>query len=138
MVANPTNECTTLYQLVNPKNTTHFSPPQIVFSYVPANFDIERLLLTTHRKLFDDGLSEYHFDLVTEHFTATLNEMRVEPQLIQEALEVMTPVRNVFVKGAEQARQRQHLFKRNHHVVVCIALSALAIGVFHLLKPRKK
>jgi hypothetical protein len=122
----------------NQKNTTHFFPSQIVFSHVPANFDLESLLLTTHCKLFDDGLSEYHFDLVTEHFTATLNEMKVEPQLIQEAVEVMAPVRNIFVKGAEQARQRRYLFRRNHHVVVGVLVSALAIGIFQLLKPRKK
>jgi hypothetical protein len=95
-------------------------------------------LLHRHTRLFDEGLNENHFDLVVEHFSDTLNEMNVDPNLIDEALDVIMPIRAIFAKGAEQSRQRKRADMRKHHVAVAIVVALLAIGVFHIVKSSKK
>jgi hypothetical protein len=95
-------------------------------------------LLNRHSRIFDDGLNEHHFDLVVDHFSDTLHEMNVDPNLIDEALDVIVPIRFVFTKGAEQARQRKRVAMRKHHATVAIVVALLAIGVFHIVKSSKK
>ena len=73
-----------------------FNLMSIAFTAVPKTFDVTALLLTRHQKLYDQGLNETHFDIVSQHFVDTLEEMNVDSELIQEALAVVSPLRHVF------------------------------------------
>lgn len=84
-----------------------FNLMSIAFTAVPKNFDVESLLLTRHQRLYDQGLNESHFDMVAKHFTDTLEEMNVDPELVKEALEVVMPLRKIFQEGARQAKERK-------------------------------
>ena len=78
----------------------------IAFTAVPENFDVLHLILKRHAKLFDDGLDETYFDVVMEHFEGTLIDMKVEPSLIKDALQVILPLREVFIQGRLDSEQR--------------------------------
>jgi hemoglobin len=45
-------------------------------------------------------LNETHFDLVAGHFAGTLRQLGVAPELIDEAIGVIAPLRPVFEEGA--------------------------------------
>ena len=79
----------------------------IAFTSVPDNFDVEKLILVRHEHLFDQGLDESYFDHTVEIFVETLQELKVDAELIEEAKAVISPLRKYFEEGAELARQRQ-------------------------------
>jgi len=115
-----------------------FNLMSIAFTEVPKNFDVAKLILTRHKYLYDQGLNETHFDIVAKHFTDTLEEMDVEPDLVKEALEVVMPLRGPFKEGARQARERKEAAafrSRVRKAVVVAILAGLAVRYF---KGRKK
>ena len=100
----------------------------IAFTAVPENFDVHHLILKRHQKLFDDGLNESYFDLVMTHFTDTLKEMKVDPSVIDAAVEVIMPLRDVFVQGALEANERrQH--RQREEILAKVAASTIAAGL---------
>ncbi|CAB9530862.1 Group 1 truncated hemoglobin [Seminavis robusta] len=103
-----------------------FNLMSIAFTAVPRTFDVSSLLLTRHRSLFDAGLDESHFDIVAKHFTDTLEEMNVDAELIKEALDVVTPLRNIFQEGARQAKKRKETaeFRGRLKKLVFVAIAA--------------
>lgn len=107
-----------------------FNLMSIAFTAVPKTFDVSDLLLTRHKGLYDKGLSERHFDMVAKHFTDTLEEMKVDPELIKEALDVVMPLREIFREGARLAKERkeQNEFRsRVRKLVVVAVMAAVAI-----------
>ena len=110
----------------------------IAFTAVPKSFDVANLLLTRHSRLFDQGLSERHFDMVAHHFTATLQEMGVDDALAKEALEVVMPLRDVFRKGAEEARQRKTRADRKRTLTLAAFMVLVTVGGMQLAKRMKK
>uniref|UniRef100_A0A7S2U6T4 Uncharacterized protein n=1 Tax=Attheya septentrionalis TaxID=420275 RepID=A0A7S2U6T4_9STRA len=74
-----------------------FNLMSISFTGVPHNFDVEHLILNRHETLFDQGLNQDHFDMVLQHFSDTLTDMKVDPSLTEEALEIISPLRDVFL-----------------------------------------
>lgn len=79
----------------------------IAFTEVPENFDVEHLILVRHKELFDKGLDETYYDCVMEHFSETLKEMNVDGQVIEDACNVVLPLRAIFAQGAKEAKERQ-------------------------------
>lgn len=74
---------------------------KLAFTKVPDNVDVPALLLAKHKRLFaEKGLNATHFDLVAEHFVATLQHLGVSGELIEEAVGVVVPLRVVFEEGA--------------------------------------
>ena len=79
----------------------------IAFTEVPENFDVQHLILNRHQSLFDRGLNETYFDVVMEHFKETLKQLKVDPSVISEAVEVILPLRSIFAQGAAEAKERK-------------------------------
>lgn len=52
-----------------------------------------RDLRTAHARLVDRGLTDAHFDAVASHLAATLRELDVAPELVEEALAIIAPTR---------------------------------------------
>lgn len=50
-------------------------------------------LRTAHLRLVRDGLGELHFEAILVHLEATLVEMGVDPDLIEQALELVASTR---------------------------------------------
>ena len=115
-----------------------FNLMSIAFTAVPDNFDLKHLLLTRHQRLYDEGLSEEHFDMVLQHFKDTLKEMNVEPELAKEALEVVMPLRDVFEQGAREARERKKANTLKRQVTLAVIVTLLAAGVVKMIRDKKK
>jgi hypothetical protein len=79
----------------------------IAFNSVPEDFDVNSLILDKHTQLFANGLDEYTYDLVLQHFSATLLDLNVPVDVVQEALQVVTPFRESFARGAATAKKNQ-------------------------------
>jgi hemoglobin len=75
---------------------------KLALTAIPANVDVVKLLSDKHDFLFQPphGLNEYHFDLVAQHFVATMSHLGVAPEMIDEAAGVILPLRVVFEQGA--------------------------------------
>jgi len=98
------------------------------------NFDVRHLILNRHQSLFDRGLNETYFDVVMEHFVATLKDMNIDPSVIHEAMEVISPLRPIFVQGAVEAAERKKQLRRKDvmtettvFVVVFAMMTAMAV-----------
>lgn len=56
-----------------------------------------RDLRTAHAGLVKKGLSDVHFDAVAGHLVATLNDLGVAPELIQEAISIVGSQRDAVL-----------------------------------------
>jgi hemoglobin len=75
---------------------------KIAFSHVPDSLDVHNLLLEKHQRLFSSmGLNETHFDIVANHFYDACCVQDVSQSLIDEAAAIITPLRVVFIQGAQ-------------------------------------
>jgi hemoglobin len=75
---------------------------KIAFSHVPDSLDVHNLLLEKHQRLFASmGLNESHFDIVANHFYDACCVQDVSQSLIDEAAAIITPLRVVFIQGAQ-------------------------------------
>jgi hemoglobin len=79
---------------------------KVAFGQVPDNLDVSGLMLSKHRRLFEAGLNEVHFDRVASHLVATLADLNVPEALIDEAVGIVGPLRAVFEQGALEAQTR--------------------------------
>ena len=56
-----------------------------------------RTMAAAHSRLIrDHGLNASHFDLVAGHLVSSLQDLSVAPELIQEVVAVVGPLRSVF------------------------------------------
>lgn len=114
-----------------------FNLMSIAFTAVPKTFDVGALLLTRHKKLYDMGLNESHFDIVAKHFTDTLEEMKVEPELVAEALAVVVPLRELFKEGARQAQERREAAQFRGRMKKAAVVAVLASLVVKYVRSKK-
>lgn len=77
-----------------------FNFMRTAFTKIPDDLDVPALILEKHTELFRLGLNASHFDTVAGHFVATLEGLKVAPEVITEAVGVISPLRPVFAKGA--------------------------------------
>jgi hemoglobin len=75
----------------------------LAFTEIPKGTDVIGMLEKAHGRLFDMGLSEKHFDLVVGNLVATLQELSVAPNVIDDAIAIVGPLRVVF---EDQAKTR--------------------------------
>jgi hemoglobin len=118
-----------------------FNLMSIAFTEVPENFDARHLILNRHRRMFDEGLDESYFDVVVDHFTATLTEMNVDPALIEDARYVIIPLREVFLQGALEAKERKRAQYRKRLIKEAtfpVIVAVVAIVAFKALRKSKK
>ena len=110
----------------------------IAFTCVPENFDVRHLILKRHKKLFDDGLNETYFDVVMDHFEATLKELNVHQEVIDAAVEVVMPLRDVFVEGSLEAKERKQKQDRQNALTKLAAATVVATLLLVVLQLGKK
>lgn len=74
----------------------------IAFTGFPEGVDVGEIMIEAHRRLFQiQGLNEEHFDIIAGHLVATLENYSVPPELINEAVGVVVPLRAAFELGAQ-------------------------------------
>lgn len=117
-----------------------FNLMSIAFTAVPESFDVNHLILVRHTRLFDKGLDETDYDRVMEHFTGTLQDMDISPDLIEDAYNVVSPLRAVFEQGADEARNRQKRQRRRDVLTqtAIVLVGILAIAAIQVVKKQKK
>ena len=120
-----------------PPETDQFNLMSIAFTSVPDNFDVERLILVRHEKLFDEGLDETYFDYTVEMFVQTLKDLNVDDDLVEEAKGVIMPLRTYFVEGAELAAQRRRAEAQQRLIGQTFVWSLVAIWAFTTLRVMK-
>lgn len=120
-----------------------FTNPEIICA---DNFDIQTTILKRHERMFrNDGLNEYHYDIMMKYLVVTLTEMKIEQIYIDEALGVLLPLRAVFQKGAILAQQhRQERIERDTMiqltatiVTTTIIVVAVAFTMLHSHRTRR-
>mmetsp|Transcript_7525 Transcript_7525/g.15395 ORF Transcript_7525/g.15395 Transcript_7525/m.15395 type:complete len:406 (-) Transcript_7525:1154-2371(-) len=76
----------------------------------PDQDEFMNFMLATHTRLFRDyGLDETHFDKVAMCFVRALEELQADQEIIDEAVAVLSPLRDVFELGAKVAAQEKKL-----------------------------
>jgi hemoglobin len=79
---------------------------ELAFKGFPKDMDVPQLIKDKHERLFvEQGLNETHFDLVAMHFGDTLRHLKIDPDLVDEAIGVISPLRDIFVEGAKAHSQ---------------------------------
>lgn len=78
---------------------------RMAFTTIPKSINVEEFMFDKHKRLFLEGLSEVHFDLVAGHFVATLEQLNVPADQIKEATDIVVPLRPIFEQGAAKAKK---------------------------------
>lgn len=108
-----------------------FNFMSVAFSAVPEGLDVPNMVLEKHKRLFNQGLNEEHFDIMMEHLRTTFQELSIDPHLVEEAVEVLKPLREIFRQGAQivAAREyRENVWRRVQ--VVAAFVVVLGFGVY--------
>ena len=108
-----------------------FNFMSVAFSAVPVGLNVPNMVLEKHKRLFDMGLNETHFDIMMEHLRSTFAELEIDPHLVEEAVQVLKPLRDIFQQGAQMAAAREHredVWRRVHLVVAVVAV--VGFGVY--------
>ncbi|KAK9823403.1 hypothetical protein WJX72_002522 [[Myrmecia] bisecta] len=50
----------------------------------------------------EQGLDEFHFDVILEHFASSLQSLSIPQELISEAMSVLRPLRQTFVRHSSE------------------------------------
>lgn len=102
----------------------------VAFSYVPESMNLEELILRKHARFFDIGMNCHHFDLVLAHFQSAVLELGISNETVEEAVQMLLPLRVVFERGVEAAAARQRNVKRHRYIssaAVILIATALAL-----------
>lgn len=103
----------------------------IAFSDVPNTFDIDRLILEKHAKLFEEkGMDGSHYDVVMEHFEGTLKDLKVDPQAAAEAAASVAGLKAAFQRGAVKAEEAKRSRIRNRRIALVALIAAAAAFAF--------
>lgn len=79
----------------------------MAFTKFPEGLSVPRSILCHHQLLFELGLNESHFDMVAKHLVAALKECGVKEEVINEAVSIVVPLRQVFEDGAQKSAEAQ-------------------------------
>lgn len=116
-----------------------FNFMSIAFAHVPEDFDITALILVKHSQFFEMGMNEKHFDLVVDYFTVTLKDLGIEDAMVEEALEMLSPIRPLFREGAALAKSKQRSKERHHHALRTAAvLGFISYVAVHWFRNRRR
>ncbi|GAX18152.1 hemoglobin [Fistulifera solaris] len=64
---------------------------------IPRDLNVKEFLRQKHCNLFQDGLSQNHFDMVAKHFIDSLSHLCIAKTLIDDAVNIVAPLRDAFV-----------------------------------------
>ena len=71
----------------------------VLFTEVPDDFDYLNMVRVKHERLFERGLNEAHFDRFVSYLVDALRSLGVQRDLVNEAAEMLAPLRHVFAEG---------------------------------------
>jgi hemoglobin len=81
---------------------------KIAFTKFPDDLDIKEYLLKKHATLLaEKGLNETHFDLFIVHLSTALKQSDAPDELLREAMNVIGPLRHVFLLGSKKLGDSQ-------------------------------
>jgi hemoglobin len=70
---------------------------QMAFTEMPKDFDVVNFIAMRHAKLREGkGLNGTHFDLVVGHLVAALKGMWIEPDVLDDIVKLLEPLRVAF------------------------------------------
>ncbi|GAX15632.1 hypothetical protein FisN_3Hh104 [Fistulifera solaris] len=113
-----------------------FNFMSIAFTTMPKDLDVEHLVLNKHAKLFEMGLNESHFDLMMKHLRSTFEELDIDKALIQEAVQVLTPMRSLFEQGGKAANLREENWRKGAQAAAAVAVISLLTWRFMATRKR--
>ncbi|EEC48823.1 predicted protein [Phaeodactylum tricornutum CCAP 1055/1] len=108
----------------------------VAFTKVPDNFDLASMILRQHRRFFEMGMTEFHFDIFVGHFKAAFQTLNVEAELVDEASTVIRSLRPAFVQGAMQEKERRNA-KTKRRILSLVALVGVAVLLLHRSNRRR-
>ena len=79
----------------------------MAFTAIPDGYDVAAYMTKGHARLTREGLDETHFDVVASHLAGALAAAGEPPELVNEAVAVVAPLRDVFKRNAEEFRAKQ-------------------------------
>lgn len=113
-----------------------FNFMSIAFSTMPKDLDVEHLVLNKHTRLFEMGLNGKHFDLMMQHLRQTFEELDIDETLIQDAVQVLTPMRRLFEQGGNAANSKEANWRKGAHITVVVAF--VSILTWRFMAARKR
>lgn len=111
-----------------------FNFMSIAFAHVPEDFNVAELILKKHARFFAMGMNETHFDLVIEHFKMTLKDLGIAENLIQDAVDMLSPIRPVFQEGAAEAAARKRAEAWHHNLETAVVISFVGYVAVHWIR----
>ena len=60
---------------------------------------MERVIHVTHRRVFDMGVTQYHYDIMVHHFAMLLSARGFEPSIVTQALAILKSLRSMYPKS---------------------------------------
>jgi len=113
-----------------------FNFMSIAFAKVPEDLDVDKLITDKHKRLFEMGLNEKHFDLMIGHLRTTFEELKVDQQLTENAIRTLHHYRSDFQRGANVANSvavgSARLWQAVH---VTAAIAAVALVAWRYVTP---
>lgn len=80
----------------------------MILTWIPPEIDMSSYIGSRHARLFDEGLCEVHFDRFAKLFVESLRTVDgIATADVDEAANVLTSLRPIFVDGATAARERR-------------------------------
>jgi hypothetical protein len=82
-------------------------------------------------------LNVQHFDLMLRHFQNTLLNLNIDPDVIQEAVDMLQPIRHIFAQGAARAKAEEQSSLQRKHILqaaVVVAISSFVLMRFVRLR----
>lgn len=96
---------------VDPRLLTAHQERFFSLAFTKVNVEgASKAIRTGHRRLWSQGLCQEHFDLFVQHLAATLKDRGFGEAIVQEALGILAPIREIF----RQAAQEYKLAKVGH------------------------
>lgn len=103
---------------------------RIAFTGIPEGLDVANLVLTKHARLFRMGIDENTFDQVAGHLVATLKNLGVPSNLIDEVVGVVGPLRPVFAQGRKvYSKPFYYDLVPSTPVAAGVAMAVVAVGM---------
>ena len=76
----------------------------MAFTAIPDGYDVAAYMTKGHARLVREGLDETHFDVIANHLAGALTAAGEPAELVNEAVGVVAPQRDVFKRNAEEFR----------------------------------
>ena len=89
----------------------------IAFTALPKGYNVQTMIQSTHRRVFEMGVTQDHFDRIVHHLSMVLSDRGFHPSIIEEALLVLGPLRSAFPSppSSQTTKQDQEEEEEEEH-----------------------